>query len=434
MDLVTTLLCEYIIEENECIEYLRCIDVKYKYYEHVYTDYDYYRSHISNKKKIRSLNIMCASEDFGCVDLTEYTNLMRVYFDKMFSDEIIFPNSVVLIDMYVSHYEQEILRFPPGLIYLYLNDTYNHKLPELTKLRELHVGNNYNHEIKLSHTLTYLSWINGNDIPALPHGLTHLVLGIDKPIVFPKNLPNTLTHLTISDCDSVSHIPETITHLVWDCDQQLPILHDKLIYLSIREDYDNKINKLPNSLTHLLINCNIEIDHIPPKLMYLKWISNSKFPNIVDTELSSLEYLIVGVLNNRQDYTFWDEKIPSGLKHLKWLYNEKLPPLPRSLCTLILDSRYCHKIIKLPPKLTYLRGYCTQRLPKLPKTLITLKLHNYKYKFKSFPRTLTTLELHCDYEYKLPKIPKTIHRIVLSNNYKYLDKLRKMYHDKVIIN
>jgi hypothetical protein len=425
MDPVTTLTCEYIFEQDECIEYLKCTNNKHIDYAHIYQMHNYTPT-FDKKKKVRKICVSQKSASINCVDLSGYTNLIQVLLDEGDNKTVILPQSVTCLDFWTD-YARKLFNFPPNLIHLDIGTIYEYKLPELTKLRTLRIGGEYKYKIKFPKTLRHLTWFNYNDVPQLPLGLTHLAIMIDAIPALLKVIPGTLTHLEIEDYSTgdpstedsstedilyTSDIPDTITHLTWNSIKSLPGLHDKLIYLSLEENMGKESINLPNSITHLIISCSAILASFPTSLIYLKWACNRKAPDVPNT----LKYLIVSdryICGKFISYTVGKIKIPLYLKHLKWLSFTQLPSLPRSLHTLILYSKYNYDITTLPSKLTCLKLYCNKRLPALPNTLITLKLKD-------------------DYTHKLPVIPSVLTRLIISRKYKYINKIRQTYSDRII--
>jgi hypothetical protein len=428
MNLSTTLICEYLLNDDECIEYLKCTNINPKDYKHIYIRHKY-SCHYNKKKQVRILDVednlhmltfdMVTPEMFetktfdydliDTIDLTQYINLIKVQLDEYLTKYVVLPDSVTDLDLGIN-YDIEIT-FPPNLLRLELTDEYNHELPELKKLRELHVASRYKHKIILPITLKKLSWFCNKQPPTLPRGLTHLTLA--NKLALPNNLPLTLTHLKLYAHDTEIHyIPNTITHLTWISNMVLPKLHEGLTYLSLDLGYHHNTHYLPDSITHLLIRRNINIDRFPTQLRYLKWIHCSGLAKFMNDDPSRLEYLIVE--NNTHDPKYDDKiRLPSNLKHLKWSCKNKLPTLSKSLCTFILNTKqYDHKIM-LSTNLKCLVWLCTN------------KLH-------SLPNMLTTLELHRDYKHKLPILPNTIIRIKVHCKYKHLNDVRELYDDKII--
>jgi hypothetical protein len=405
MDLETTLICEYIFNCDECIVYLKCMNINQADYEHIYTLYDY-TTKCDKKKKVRAL-FMSNDFDLKYVDLTEYINLMLVHINDCFNKQIILPNTVVDLDLGLEQREQ-ILKFPSGLSRLNLCNIYKHKIPELTKLIELRVGCECDPNIKLTawqKTLRHLTWYKPDQNPEIPQGLISLNLFAHQ--LSSMVLPRNLKYLWVFDCKGyISKLPNTITHLVWNSMCELPYLHEGLLYLSLMHCFDTIM--FPNSLTHLLINWGVHVKQLPKKLIYLNWKSETILPALPD----ELEYLVINNWSGQCSDTSNILKLPDNLKYLKWACKLKLPILPESLVTLILESNYDPNI-SLPIKLTCLRWCCKYKLLKLPNTLITLELHN------------------C-YEHKLPSLPQTLTRLIISRNYKYINKLRRLYSNKMI--
>jgi hypothetical protein len=408
MDPVTTLTCEYIFEQDECIEYLKCTNNKHIDYAHIYQMHNYTPT-FDKKKKVRKICISYNSESMGCIDLSEYTNLIQLLLDEGTNNKLILPHSITHLDLW-SHYTRKLNNFPPGLIYLDIGMRYKHKLPELTKLRTLHVYCEYKYEMKLPNSLKHLTWHNDADIPGLPHGLTQLTITIRAVPALLETIPSTLTHLRVEESTEdivyTSDIPDIITHLTWRCRNPLPKLHNKLIYLSLGGNLRMKTINLPNSITHLIFCCGINIKSLPTSLTYLKWGYDRRSPKVPKT----LKYLIV---SDEYGYICPKINIPANLKFLKWSCVKQLPSLSKSLHTLILDSGYNYDITTLPAKLTRLKLYCNKRLPPLPTTLITL-------------------ELKSNYTHKLPPMPTSLTKLIISCDYKYINVLRNLYGGKMI--
>lgn len=96
MNFVITLTCEYIFDEEECIAYLKAIDVDPKLYEYVYKEYDHV-FYMSDKRKVRKL---CNVSD---PYMTEYTNLMYIE--------------------YCSNYNYDVCQLPQSIQSIYFNHT-----------------------------------------------------------------------------------------------------------------------------------------------------------------------------------------------------------------------------------------------------------------------------------------------------------------------
>jgi hypothetical protein len=400
MSLETTLICEYIFDNNECVEYLKCNDVNYLDYEHIYNP-NYYVNNVDKKKKIRIL------QDVTETDLTEYVNLMKVSFNFEFNNKIQLPPNILHLELNMDLTQK--IHIPPNIMYLKSGYCYNHPLPPLLKLHTLQIEWNYSFKITLPKSLKHLIWYNRNELPKLPQGLTHLTFAYAKPCF--EQFSNTLTHLSVKYLNTnIIYIPHTITHLTWNNEHKLPLLSNNLTYLSLGDYYSHKINILPDSLTHLLIGPNVIINVFPAKLKYLKLLNK-----INRIQLSNrLEYLVIGDYDHNNESTKHKFMLPNTLKYLKWTINLRLPELPDSLCMLeYYSSKRRHKIIKLPIHLTCLKWMCNRRLPILPDTLITL-------------------ELKFDYIHKLPTLPHTLTRLIVSRNYKRINELRELYLCKII--
>jgi hypothetical protein len=412
MDILTTLICEYILYKDECVEYLKCMNIKHIDYEHIYKCY-MYTPDFNQKKKVRKLCITYDSYLINCIDLSDYTNLMHVMLEEYLDNKLILPHSVTNLDLNAS-YTRKLSNLPSDLIHLDIGLEYNHKLPELTKLRTLCVGFDYEFKIKLPKTLKHLTWRNDIDDLELPHGLTHLTVSAYDISSLSKIIPSTLTHLDIKTFgEGTSHvpltvIPLTVTHLTWGREKRLPKMHNKLTHLSLEGYYNRNTKNLPDSITHLIVHCNVTIHNFPSSLIYLKWAC-ADIPHIPST----VKYLIIG--DEDCDYMWGNIVIHEGLSHLKWCRLKKMPLLPTSLHTLIIHKCYRYDITTLPAKLVCLKLLCHEKLPTLPNTLITL-------------------ELGYDYKHKLPKLPSRLNRIIISHDYKHINELRQTYGDKIIYN
>jgi hypothetical protein len=108
MSLETTLICEYIFNKNERVEYLICIGIKYTKYEHIY-DSHYYIKHTDKKKQIQIIN--CMQEP----DLTEYTNLMKVNITSQRNINVHLPVTIVYLKLDMSN-DQKTIRIPHNVI------------------------------------------------------------------------------------------------------------------------------------------------------------------------------------------------------------------------------------------------------------------------------------------------------------------------------
>jgi hypothetical protein len=422
MDLIITLTCEYIFDEQECITYLTSILIDPSLYEYVYKEY--HIDEVKHKKKVRKLI------NVKDLNLTEYKNTVSIKFDHKFNQSIRFPNNVthltfgckfnqcLQLSNSITHitfdyaFDQPIMYLPCRLIYLKLGFSFNHKLPKLPKtLTELHLGEEFNQEIL--HFPARLRVLNTND--KYNHKLPSL---------------SNLTHLTIqnrANCDIL--FPSTLTHLEWNCGDHISSLPHKLTHLMIFK-YQYK-HHLPLSIRHLTINMyDIEYKFIdlPRNLKYL-------YISVYDATNKDDVY---------NDFSRKINKLPDTLTHLDWEYYFtssnpiQVPKLPLGLKYLRIkyyqehEIGHSHKLPDLPSKLIYLNigDNFNQILPKPPSTLKHLELgNNFNHALPELPSTLKHLELGDNFNHVLPKLPLELEVLILGNQFNHeIPHLSKLKH------
>jgi hypothetical protein len=396
MDYTIVLTLEYLFDQDECVIYLELINIDPEKYNYVhsehYIDEVQGEMRICQKKQVRKLrNVMD-------IDLTEYTNLMQVIFDRKFDSIITFPNHVVHITFgtffdkpitlhhniiylkFGSCFSQKILYLPRNLKYLSTGFRFNRRLPKLPRtLIHLKLGFYFNHVISyIPDSLRVLKVANSfnKKLPQLPCNLTKLVIGYEYN--HKLSLPTNITQLEWNSKMKLTSLPPKLTHFTFCEPRCMKYIPSSIIYLDMCYVFSDNVIKIPMNLKYLLVH-----------------IFSMQIP-----------------INNKQLHKFYEQfRLPASLKYLKWdcYYEDNetqihVPELPAELK-------------KLEISYEYLDNY---ELPELPIGLIHLNImDNFNHKLSSFPVSLTYLSFGDEYNYKLPQLPTSLTYLDLGNNYNH---------------
>lgn len=396
MDLIIALICEYIFNELECIEYLNFKNVNHVSYECIYKKYDI--DDYIEKKKVRKL------KDVRNDDLKEYHNLLSISFRNSFNEDVstlYLPNTVTKLV-----FGQE---FNKGITNL-----------NLSNLSYIRFGGEFN-----------------NSVPTLPDTLTHLIFGFNfnKNI---NNLPKNIIHLefgcrfnkkislqSLNKLETLCigmnfrqkvKLPNSIKHLEWDCNIELPKLPTTLTQLELGFDFNKKLpNPLPSELTHLTLGLQFEhfIESFPDKLTYLTVASTKSKISELPCGLQILEWLSESNI----------PKLPNALIELKTghYFNEKIELQPlNNLRHLEFGHRFNQNVDDLSHNITHLEFGCmfNQKLSFLPNKLTKLVLgDSYNKKIPPIPDTLIHLEFGKNYNQKLPLLSPALEILIFGDDY-----------------
>lgn len=230
---------------------------------------------------------------------------------------------------------------------------------------------------KLTHLeITYES---NSELLICPDSLTHLIIGkgcgydYNLQIILPDSLtfliftyynqsielPASLTQLALSDdFNQLIKLPNLLTHLDLGRDFNQPVeFKDNLIYLSFGENF-NQFVDIPVQLIYLIFSCNFSGSIDLPNVKYLVIRYNNTY--LIENFSNELETLCV-----THPFDLPLDNLPSQLKSLNifnYVYNQKLNNLPNSIKYIRLNEHYDHPILSIPTNLQ------------------TIKCHrNYKY-------------------------------------------------------
>lgn len=433
MNLTIALITEYIFDEQECITYLRLINVDPIKYEYIYKKYEI--EDVISKKSVRRLY------DVENFDLTNYTNLIELIFFDMFNHEITsLPNTLTTL-IFGKHFNYKLPALPETLIHIKFDHDFNQPIMKLpSRLKYLEFGYLYNHKLpKIPPSLLTLmfGYCFNQILTRLPKNLQHLTLGgeynwnISK---FPHKLkelyiyrakdftltqiPSQLTHLSVNDYyGKIKYLSSSITHLEWNCNQKLPELHYGITHLTLGHIFNQEIQcDLPISLKYLNMNYNAKHKFciLPSDLKYFR-ISRDDEEDYDedDNDLNMDDPMTIDFLQKTRI-------LPKGLHTLIWNSQYEIPQFPVGLKHLtICQNRFC--IPDLPYGLTHFEMECESINDiEFPDTIIYLKLSStFNNKISRLPSKLKHLMVGHRFNYKLPKLPDSLIYLELGVRYSY---------------
>jgi hypothetical protein len=151
----------------------------------------------------------------------------------------------------------------------------------------------------------------------------------------------------------------------------------------------------------------------------------------------NLKKIIFGYsFNNPLDY------LPDGLEELEFVINSHfdhdLSNLPTSLKRITIGYKFSKSLDCLPKKLEYLKipfSYDGE-IKIFPQELKHLYFYNsnkystdkkYEHEIKNLPDNLIEIRYPPHYSHQITTIPKSLKIISISNNYKFINELKKMF-------
>ena len=219
--------------------------------------------------------------------------------------------------------------------------------------------------------------------------------------------------------------------------QTVNSLPNSLTELIFGQNFNQPINNLPIKLFKLELGkfFNNPIDNLPISLRVLKFDDSSKFNHPLDNLPNGIKLLKIGYeFNNPID------NLPNTLIAIEIIgkFNKSLNNLPDSIEMLHLDVKINDKIVKLPQKLDYIYFALIFNNPNqinFPSNIKTIKFHpycQYDKPIKNLPNSIEKIYFPKSYS-KLFNIKcKNLIHLELDKNYKFLNKLNKIYSDSII--
>jgi hypothetical protein len=354
MDLLITLCCEYIFNSNDCIEYLKSININPEQYEFVYKEYYIHKPHgIKSARKLIGVD---------CSNLSKYRNIMLVSLRQTFNNNIQLPPSVTY---FITGYCCKTLPvLPRGLVYLKIGSLLNH------------------------------------DVNDLPERLRYLSIPYDKhKVQFPDKLHSLQLYCYASE---IPTLPIMLRRLCIYKNKINMCLPDELEYLRCGGRY--LINKLPTNLKTLITSNSKMMDRNPPprqkKIIFPNGLTKFHWCSVNDiAELPpGLKQLVLGPYSNN-----YDGIIPSGLTHLSCdseYINTKFQTFPKTLTHFAIGFYCIHVIKRIPEDITHFKWHRNKKLPRLPSTLTHLELGEmFKQKVDVLPINIKHISYHKDYKY-----------------------------------